>query len=296
MMDMGSKDNTGRGKKSGTTISPADFQRLTKFIYTTCGIKMTEAKRPMLEARLHKRVVALNLNSFREYCDHLFSDEGMCTESPLMIDLVTTNKTDFFREPDHFDYLFSSALPELLSKGGVGKGNMLSLWSAACSTGEEPYTLAMVASEFKEAHPGYRFSVLATDISHRVLEKGSIGVYEEERTEPIPYEFKKKYLLRSKDRNRGLVKIAPFIRCLVEFRRLNLMDNSYDIHGPVHVIFCRNVIIYFDRETQEDLLKKLCRHLAPGGYLFMGHSENLHGMDLPLVQVKPTVYRKAEVS
>lgn len=281
-----------RGTTRGSALSAKDFLRLSGLIYRECGIKMPEAKKTMLEARLHKRVNLLNFKSFGEYCNFLFSDSGMEQEFIHMIDLVTTNKTDFFREPDHFDYLYRTALPELLNNDGTGIRKMLSLWSAACSTGEEPYTLAMVVNEFKEKYQGYRFSVLATDISTRVLDAGRHAIYKEEAVLPVPMDLKKKYLLRSKDRAEKLVKIVPSIRSLVEFRRLNLMDDVYHVQGPVHVIFCRNVIIYFDRPTQEQLLRRLCRHLSTDGYLFMGHSENLHGMDLPLVQVAPTVYRK----
>ncbi len=286
--------NASRGVHGETQLSSRDFARLSDLIYRACGILMPGTKKTMLETRLRKRLKALDLKSFSEYCDYLFSKEGMIRESSPMIDLVTTNKTDFFREPDHFDYLVRKVLPDLLDNQDVGVRKTLNLWSAACSTGEEPYTMAMVASEFKERCPGYRFSVLATDISTRVLEKGRIGIYDLERALPIPQEFKKKYLLRSKDRTKQVVKIAPALRSLVQFRRLNLMDKTYDISEAVHIIFCRNVIIYFDRKTQEQLLKRLCRYLAPQGYLFMGHSENLHGMDVPLVQVGPTVYRRAK--
>lgn len=294
-MENSTETQTSERRTPGTALSAKDFLRLSSLIYRECGIKMPEAKKTMLEARLHKRLNLLNFKSFGEYCDYLFSNQGMEREFTHMIDLVTTNKTDFFREPDHFDYLYQTALPELLNDDGTGIRKTLSLWSTACSTGEEPYTLAMVVSEFREKYQGYRFSVLATDISTRVLDTGRRAIYKEEAVLPVPMNLKKKYLLRSKDRAEKLVKIVPSLRSLVEFRRLNLMDGSYDIQGPVHVIFCRNVIIYFDRPTQEQLLKRLCRHLSPNGYLFMGHSENLHGMDLPLAQVAPTVYRKGRV-
>jgi chemotaxis protein methyltransferase CheR len=253
---------------------------------------MAEAKKTMLKARLHKRLKALNFVTFEEYCAYLFSAAGMERELVPMIDLVTTNKTDFFRESDHFDYLINTVLPELLDHSGAGIEERLLVWSSACSSGEEPYTLAMVLNEFGWTRRGYDYSVLATDISTRMIEAGKKAVYEEEQAAPIPAELKKKYLLRSKDRARQLVKIAPLIRSRVEFRRVNLMDDHYDIKEAVHIIFCRNVIIYFDRQTQERLITRLCRYLRSGGYLFMGHSENLHGMNLPLIQAGPTVYRK----
>jgi chemotaxis protein methyltransferase CheR len=204
-----------------------------------------------------------------------------------MIDQVTTNKTDFFREPAHFDYLARKALPELtLSKKSIV------LWSAGCSTGEEPYTLAMVLNEFADGHRGCDFTILATDISTRVLEKARLAVYDEEAVSPVPPELKKKYLLRSKDRTRSLYRVRPELREHVRFRHLNLMDGDFGFREQMDIIFCRNVIIYFDKPTQERLLNGFCRHLSPHGYLFMGHSETLFGMDLPLVQVAPTVYRR----
>jgi chemotaxis protein methyltransferase CheR len=286
--DMDSRTDRSEARE----MSHKDYTRLSSFIYKECGIKLAEGKKLMLEARLHKRLKALNLLSYSDYCDYLFSPAGLKDELSRMIDLVTTNKTDFYREPDHFEYLRSAASPELLSMDGAGVRKNLSIWSCACSSGEEPYTLAMVVSEFAEAYEGYRFSILATDISTRVLEKGREAVYDEERVLPLPMALKKRYLLRSKDKAKGLVRISSHLRRLVEFRRLNLMDESYGIKGLMHVIFCRNIIIYFDRRTQEDLLKKLCYCLTPGGFLFMGHSENLHGMDLPLSVVAPAAYRK----
>jgi len=275
-------------------LSPGDFSRLSNLIYTECGIKMPDAKKPMLEARLSKRLKALKFVSFKAYCEFLFSPQGMGDEFVSMIDVVTTNKTDFFREPHHFTYLYDVALPSLLRQRGVGTLGRLSAWSAGCSTGEEPYTLAMVLGEFAKGHPGYRFSILGTDISTRALEKAKGAVYDEERAEPVPLELKKEYLLKSRNRERKLIKICPELRSLVHFTRLNLMDDDYGMGELFHLIFCRNVIIYFDRVTQERLLKKLCRLLAPDGYMFMGHSETLNGMALPLAQCALTVYRKVQ--
>ena len=246
----------------------------------------------MLEVRIGKRVKALALASFREYCDFIFSPEGRQQELLKMIDVVTTNKTDFFREAHHFDYLTNTALPALMALGSIGVRTSLSVWSAGCSSGEEVYSLSMAISEFASGRAGFRFSVLGTDISTRVLEKAASAIYEEERVDPVPMPLRKKYLLRSRDSRKKLVKIVPALRQLVRFRRLNLMDEDYGMKEPFHVIFCRNVIIYFDRQTRERLLKKLCGHVVRGGYLFTGHSEILNGMALPLSQCAPTVYRK----
>jgi chemotaxis protein methyltransferase CheR len=247
----------------------------------------------MLEARIRKRLNVLKMKSFREYCDYVFSPEGMKNEIVHMIDVVTTNKTDFFRESKHFDYLVQTVLPELVGSLGAGISRRLMLWSAGCSTGEEPYTLAMVLSEFGENYRKFQYSILATDISTKALEEARLGIYSEDRVEPIPLALKRKYLLRSKDRSKGLVRVAPALRKRVEFKRLNFMDKNFGIREQMDIIFCRNVIIYFDRPTQEIILNRLCRHLRDGGYIFMGHSETLSGLNVPLVPVFTTVYRKS---
>ena len=269
------------------SLSSSEFLRLKDFIYGHCGIKITDAKKTMLEARLRRRMKNLGHESFAEYCAYLFSPEGMKEETTRMIDQVTTNKTDFFREPAHFDYLAQKALPDLASTKRT-----IMLWSAGCSTGEEPYTLAMVLSEFSVGHWGTSFLILATDISTRVIEKARLAIYNEEAISPVPAEFKKKYLLRSKDPTRRRYRVIPELRERVRFRQLNLMDGDFGFREQVDIIFCRNVIIYFDKPTQERLLTRFCRYLSPHGYLFMGHSETLFGMDLPLAQVAPTVYRR----
>lgn len=275
-------------------LSQKDFLRLSRFIHEECGIKITEAKKVMLEARFQKRLRALGMKSFGDYCAHLFSPEGMECELHHMIDAVTTNKTDFFREPSHFEFLAKNVLPEIIANRGGGAGRKITTWSAGCSTGEEPYTLAMVINEFAERYTGggFAWSILATDISTKVLEKARQAIFETEQVIPIPDPLKRKYLMRSKDRNRGLVRIVPELRQMVWFRRLNFMEDDFGLREMIDVIFCRNVIIYFDRPTQTRLLNKFCRQMVPGGYLFMGHSETLHGLDVPLVQVIPTIYRK----
>ncbi|WP_185242638.1 CheR family methyltransferase [Citrifermentans bremense] len=270
-------------------LSARDFGRLSRFIYDTCGIKMPEVKKTMLEARLQKRLRALGMHNFTDYCDFLFSSEGLEKELVQMLDMVTTNKTDFFREPDHFHYLSQTVLPDWVRRH---PGATLSIWSAGCSSGEEPYTLAMVLSEFALQNPGFDFRILATDISTRVLEKARNAIYQESQVEPVPFEYKKKYLLRSKDRSSGMVRIVPELREKVRFRRLNFMDEDFGMREQLDIIFCRNVIIYFDRPTQEKLLQRFHRNMKPGSFIFMGHSETLSGLDVPLVSVYPTVYRK----
>ena len=271
-------------------MSDKDFMRLSEFIQTSCGIKLPPAKKTMLEGRLRKRLRTLGIESFERYCEFLFNPGGAQSEYIHMIDAVTTNKTDFFREPDHFDYLFERILPELVPLNGLGK--KLNVWSAACSTGEEPYTLAMVLSEFAQGCPRFGFSILATDISSAVLEKARSGIYEHDRVDPIPMVLRKKYLLKSREKNKGLVRIAPQLRNLVQFGRLNFLEEDYGISETMGIVFCRNALIYFDRPTQEKILNRLLQQLMTGGYLVVGHSESLHGMDLPVVQTATTIYRK----
>jgi chemotaxis protein methyltransferase CheR len=208
-----------------------------------------------------------------------------------MIDAVTTNKTDFFREPVHFQHLAASILPEFTA-AERGSNRPFAVWSAGCSTGEEPYTLAMLLHEFGARHRDFRFSILATDISTRVLDKAKMGIYEQDRVETVPPHLQQKYLMRSKDRSKRLVRIVPELRSAVRFERVNLMDEGFVLPEPADAIFCRNVIIYFERGTQMELLGRLCRSLKRGGHLFLGHSETVHGFDLPLVRVTSTVYRK----
>ena len=288
----GKKAHWNSGQIMSAVLSDKDFARLSRYIHSECGIKMPVPKKVMLEARLRKRLRARGIKSFEEYCDFLFSPEGMEQERLSMIDVVTTNKTDFFREPRHFEYLVQYAVPELISLCGAGTRRSLQVWSAGCSTGEEPYTLAMVLSEYAAPTHDFNFSLLATDISTSVLERAVRGTYKEERVEPVPLELKKKYILKSRDRSKRLVRMSPELRAMVRFRRLNFLEDDFGMKRPRDIIFCRNVIIYFDRPTQEKVLGRLCQHLIPGGYLFMGHSETLSSLDLPLVSVGHMIYRK----
>ncbi|MDT8421744.1 MAG: protein-glutamate O-methyltransferase [Desulfuromonadales bacterium] len=273
-------------------ISEQDFQRFSTLIYDSCGIKMPPHKKTMLESRLRKRLRAHGMNSFEEYSTYLFSEQGMKNELVSMIDVVTTNKTDFFREAAHFEFLTKLALPQLVETRRAGLDRPLRVWSAGCSSGEEPYTLAMVLSEFAGSVPGFSFSIMATDISTQVLEKARLGIYPLDKVEPVALELKKKYLLRGKGEQASRVRVVPELRSLVSFRRLNFLDDDFGISEPLDIIFCRNVIIYFDQPTQKKLLSKLAGHLRPGSFIFMGHSETLNGLELPLAQVAPSVYRK----
>lgn len=275
-------------------MSQRDFQRVSEFVQGELGIMMPPTKKIMLQSRLQKRLRVLKMKSFSEYCDYVFSPSGVESELVHMIDLVTTNKTDFFREPAHFDYLAKTAVPELINTQASGVRKQLMIWSAGCSTGEEPYTLAMVMQEYAKKQPvrGFDYVILATDISTKVLKIAQNGIYNEDRIAPVSMELRKKYFLRSKDRSKRVVRVSRELRDVLRFRRLNFMDEDYGFREQVDIIFCRNVIIYFDRQTQEKLFNQFYRRMVPGGYLFTGHSETLNNLDVPFVRVGTAVYRK----
>lgn len=270
------------------SLSTRDFRELSSFIYDYCGIKMPETKRSMLEGRLRKRLRATGYPTFSAYCDYLFRHDGMEAEAIFLIDVVTTNKTDFFREPNHFDYMQKTALPAL-AKRGIGR---VRAWSSACSTGAEPYTMAMVMAEAVEKGVISDFNILATDLSTDVLMKAQSGIYSKDLVDPVPPEFKRKYVMQAKEKQRNDVRIATKLRSKIGFARMNLMNPTYEIGDPVHILFCRNVLIYFDKKTQTHVLTQLCKCLAPGGYLLIGHSETVTGIDLPIKQVANTIFMK----
>lgn len=281
------KDRTETSVSITPKMSDSDFNKFSKLIKGEFGIKMPLTKKTMLEARLQKRLRSLGFDNHAQYCDFLFSPGGFERELTQLIDVVTTNTTDFFREPKHFEMMLSTVLPDLTRRNQ----RPLKVWSAGCSSGEEPYTLCMVLNEFGEKNPEFKYSLLATDISTDILQKAMNAVYSMDKVEVIPLMLKKKYLLKSKDKTKRLVRVAPELRKKVDFRRLNFME-PFPFKDQKDIIFCRNVVIYFDRATQDQLFKKFCSRLNKGGYLFIGHSESISGMDLPVRQIAPTVYQK----
>lgn len=273
-------------------LSNETFSRISRFIDIEYGIQLPPSKKVMVESRLQKRLRKLNIKSFSDYADYIFSPKGEKAEMVSMVDLITTNKTDFFREADHFDYLLNNILPEMPSLSRSGIEGTFNVWSCGCSSGEEPYTLAMVLSEFAERSPSFKYRIKGTDVSSDVLTKAKKAIYTERDVEPVPMQFRRKYLLRSRDNTNHLVKIKPEIQGKVQFEHLNLMDKQYSITGGMDIVFFRNVAIYFTKSTQEEIINKICRHLKSGGYLFIGHSESLFNMKVPVRQIGSTIYRK----
>lgn len=270
-------------------LTDAEFNKLSEFINREYGIKLPPIKKVMLQSRLQKRLRTLNMSTFKEYISYVFSKQGQAEEVVHMIDMVSTNKTDFFRENAHFDFLLDEGL-NMLNADNSRK--QFKIWSAGCSSGEEPYTIAIVLSEYKEKHPTIDFEITATDISTRILQSAIDGIYKEDRIENIPLTIKKKYFLKSKDRIQPKVRVMPQLRSKVKFGRLNFMDNSYSINQKFDIIFCRNVLIYFSRSDQEKIINKLCQHLVSGGIFFLGHSESITNLNVPLNQLKPTIFKR----
>lgn len=270
-------------------MTDEDFDRLSSFVFQQSGIKMPPIKKIMLQSRLQKRLRELKILSFKEYADFVFSDEGQKNEIVHMLDAVSTNKTDFYREPVHFDFLRDKILPDFMEKERI---NTLKVWSAGCSSGEEPYTIAIILNEFRGEYPGFDYDILGTDISTKILQQANTAIYKEDRINVVPLNIKKKYFLRSKNKENKTVRVLKLLRDKIRYQRLNFMDTSYNVADIFDVIFCRNVLIYFNRETQEQVLNRLCQKLKSGGYLFIGHSESILGMNLPLKQIKPTIYER----
>ena len=272
------------------TLTDEDFGKLSSFIYEELGIKMPYTKKVMVQSRLHKRVADLKMASFKEYIEFVFSKEGQGEEIIKMIDLITTNKTEFFRESSHFEFLTNKVLPEICSDKSAGK--KIKIWSAGCSSGEEPYTIAIILKEFFQNYQDFDFEIFATDISLRILQKAATAIYHEDRIKTIPSDLKRKYFLRSKDQSNKTVRLVPEIRSRVNFQRLNFMDPYYSIEKEFDIAFCRNVLIYFDTETQQQVISKIASKIKYGGFFFLGHSESITNMRVPLRQIEPTIFRK----
>lgn len=265
------------------------FERLSAYVTTQFGIKLPEGKKSMLESRLNKKLKSLGCTSYQEFMELIFSKEGLIHIMPSVVDLITTNKTDFFREPQHFEFLTQELLPTYLNSE---VRTPVKIWSAGCSTGEEPYTLMMVMEEFRKRNPHVDYSLLASDISTRVIQSAFDGVYHIDRIATVPIELKRQFFLRGKA-DASLVRVKPQFRRKIEFKRINLMDDEFGLlKHNYDIIFCRNVLIYFDKIKQEQVIRKFCSHLREGGFLFLGHSESIMGMQLPLKQIRPTIYMK----
>lgn len=269
-------------------LTDALFQKFSALVYQKAGIYLKAEKKELLNARLGKRLRALGMESFADYYQHVVND-NTGEELVQMLDVVSTNFTSFFRENAHFEFLVERALPELTARAG-GKKELV-IWSAASSSGEEPYTIALVSEDFFESRANWSYRILATDISTKVLAHAQRGVYTQDRVTKVPKPYLKKYFQRGVGEAAGYVRVKEGLRRRINYERFNLM-HDFPWNGTLDIIFCRNVMIYFNRETQQTLVNKFYRALAPGGYLFIGHSESISSLKHDFTQVASTVYQK----
>jgi chemotaxis protein methyltransferase CheR len=256
------------------------------FIYERCRIRLNDGKEALIRARLGKRMRHLGFASLPQYCEHL---RASASEEELthVVDALTTNFTNFLREEDHFKFLVETALPTVLGPGE----KRFHVWSAACSSGEEPYSIAFYLTDRYPTTAGWDWKIIASDISTKVLDKAKKGLYDEERVQTVPRDWLPRHFQKGIGPWAGYYRVKRTIMERVAFQQINLIENYH--HSQLFpVIFCRNVMIYFDRATQEQLVNQLCRFLAPHGFLIIGHSESLNGLRLPLRCLRPSIYQK----
>lgn len=273
------------------TLSPQAGRLLTDLVYHHSRIRVGPDKQPMLANRLRRRLRALGFDSFDAYCDLLLSPQGP-DEIEHLVDLISTNHTGFFREPDHFTFLTSRILPELVPQLAATSAP-LRIWSAAASSGEEPYTLAMVLAEYFRVSPvSVPWRIEASDISRRMLDQAQQGIYRLDARHTLAPELLRRYFQRGVGVRAGTCRVKAELRERVRFQRINLFQAEYPVPHDQHMILCRNVMIYFDPPSRGVLVHKLARHLAPGGYLVIGHSESLLGLRHELESVRQSIFRK----
>jgi chemotaxis protein methyltransferase CheR len=270
--------------EAAPTLNAREFEQIRALAHRHFGIDLNEAKHALVEARIGKLLRDLGMKSFQHYFDYVTSDSSGVALAK-MVDVLTTNHTNFFREPRHFDLLRSTIFPTLLQRAQIH------IWSAACSSGEEPYTIAMTLLEASREQALAKLKIRASDISNRVREVGEQGIYAADKIKEIPPDLQRRYMLKGQNASANCYRFKNEVRGLIAFEHCNLMEPLAPDYR-CSVIFCRNVMIYFDRETQQDLVRRLSHNLEEGGYLFIGHSESLNSITHGLEYVAPATYRK----
>lgn len=274
------------GMTQSLRITDAEFRKASELVKSLAGIHLTDGKRELVSARLAKRLRTLGLATLNDYLDVVKEDKTQ-DELVMMLDALTTNLTSFWRESDHFDFVVEHLLPKFESRGT----NEIRVWSAGCSTGEEPYGLGMlILGNLKNAQ-NVKLRILATDLSTRVLDTAKRAKYGEERVKNIPPDLRNKFVTKENGPHGTIYSINPNVRSTITFGRLNLME-TWPMKGPFDMIFCRNVMIYFDKPTQKQLVERFAGLLCTGGTLFVGHSESLAGVQHSFRYVRPTIYEK----
>ena len=277
-------------KPPSIMIRREDYEFIRTLVYDYSRINLGPDKQELVSARIGKRLRALSLPNISAYCELLRRPEGD-DELSNLIDVISTNHTFFFREPAHFEYLERHVVPEFTSEKSPHRRNPFRIWSAASSSGEEVYSVAILLAEVGATKPGWQWQLEATDISTRILKRAREAIYPEETVAKVRPELIKKYFQRGVGPQEGNFRVKPDLAGRVTFRHLNLLGPAYPFTEPFQVIFCRNVMIYFDRATQEELVRRLSERLVPGGYLMVGHSESLTGIHHRLKMGKPAIYQ-----
>ena len=265
-------------------ISNLAFQKICRYVVEHYGINLTEAKRNLVENRLHRRIKQLDLISFEEYTDHLFSSQGRL-ELGMLCDYLSTNKTYFYREPAHFTFL-----EELIT--AIPTNQSLQIWSAACSGGDEVYTITSILEEKRKQKP-FNYQVLGTDISSKMIREANEGIYDEARISPLPLYLKRQYFKQLADETgKARYEASEAIRKQVSFKKFNLIKDMASVTVKYDIIFCRNVLIYFKEETKKQVVNDLVKALKPNGYLILGHCEGMICRDTELKQIRPSIFQK----
>lgn len=272
-------------------LTKQDYELIRRLVYAKSGINLGDQKMQLVRARLGKRVRQGGFNSFRAYYRHVEQDstgEELCA----LLDAISTNTTHLFREIRHFQFLSEVINRWLEDRAWRSRHTTLRIWSAACSSGEEPHSIAMVAHQALQSHPNIELQILATDLSTQMLSRAQLGLYEPQRVGTVPQQLKNRYLKKVQQDRQTLLQIVPELRRTITFARFNLMTAKFPFRHGFDIVFCRNVMIYFDRPTQESLVNKIAHHLHEDGYLMIGHSESLSGVNHSLAYVEPTIYRR----
>ena len=275
-------------------ITDAEFELFRKLIYNKSGINLSPEKKSLIQTRLIKRLHLRNCETFSQYYRYIKNDAAG-EEMIAMLNAISTNLTKFFREEEHFNFLNNKVLPDLISQKRKNVERKLRVWSAGCSSGEEAYSLCITVLRHIDTPLVWNIKILATDISTDILQMAAEGVYEIDKISNLPKELLNEYFVKDNAGYNNCYKVTPLLRDIITFRRLNLIDETYPFKGKFDFIFCRNVMIYFDKKTQEGIVNRFYNYLEDGGYLFIGHSESLNGVKSPFQYELPAVYRKGGV-
>lgn len=272
-------------------LTRGEYELFRKLVYQKSGINLGDEKMQLLRARLGKRLRQGGFSSFGAYYDHVVKDQTG-GELSTLLDAISTNTTHLFREEVHFDFLKATIKQWAEDAKWCAENKNLRIWSAGCSSGEEPYSIAMVAHDALRGHPRIHPKILATDLSLQMLRRAKRALFESHRVGTVPSDLRNRYLLKTQSESGSMLQVSPELRKLITFARFNLMKPAFPFRYGFHFIFCRNVMIYFDRPTQEALVNRYAQHLHSGGYLLIGHSESLNSIDHSLTYVEPTIYQK----